>query len=79
MVDKTVVPDIIDKLAESVGDAVIRYGMDKQVSEMWNGVVGAQFQLNKKWQFRSEAGIIGDRKSFLASINYHFPGFRKKG
>lgn len=79
IVDATAVPDIIDKLAEADGDAVIRYGMDKQVSEMWNGVVGAQFQLNKSWQFRSEAGLIGDRKSFLVSINYRFLGFRRKG
>jgi len=53
--------------------------MDKQVSQMWNGVVGAQFQLNKHWQFRTEAGLIGDRKSFLFSVNYRFLGFKKKG
>ncbi|MFK5856870.1 MAG: hypothetical protein QM503_12130, partial [Bacteroidota bacterium] len=52
LVDETAVPDIVDKLAEADGDAVIRYGMDKQVLEMWNGVIGAQFQLNKSWQFR---------------------------
>jgi len=53
--------------------------MDKQVSQMWNGVVGAQFQLNKHWQFRTEAGLIGDRKSFLFSVNYRLLGFKKKG
>ncbi len=79
LVDATAVPDIMDKLAEADGDAVIRYGMDKQVSEMWNGVIGAQFQLNKHWQFRSEAGLIGDRKSFLVSVNYRLLGFKKKG
>ncbi len=79
LIDKTAVPEIVDKLAEADGDAIIRYGMDKQVSEMWNGVVGAQFQLNKHWQFRSEAGLIGDRKSFLVSVNYRFLGFRSKG
>ncbi len=79
LVDKTAVPDIIDRLDAADGDAVIRYGMDKQVSEMWNGVVGAQFQLNKHWQFRSEAGLIGDRKSFLFSVNYRLLGFKKKG
>ena len=77
-VDATAVPDIIEHLDAADGDAVIRYGMDKQVSQMWNGVVGMQFQLNKHWQFRTEAGLIGDRKSFLVSINYRFLGFRKK-
>ena len=79
IVDATAFPDIIDRLDAADGDAVVRYGMDKQVSEMWNGVVGAQFQLNKHWQFRSEAGLIGDRKSFLFSVNYRLLGFRKKG
>ncbi len=78
LVDKTAVPEIADKLSKADGDAIIRYGMDKQVKEMWNGLVGVQFQLNKYWQFRSEAGIVGDRKSFLVSVNYRFLGFRTK-
>ncbi len=69
--DKVLTP-IVDRLEAADGDAVIRYGMDKQVAEMWNGLVGAQFQLNKRWMFRSEAGLIGDRKSFLFSVNYRF-------
>jgi len=48
------------------------------VVQMWNGLFGMQFQLNKHWQFRTEAGLVGDRKSFLFSINYRFQGFRKK-
>ena len=69
--DQVLTP-IVDRLEASDGSSVIRYGMDKQVKEMWNGLVGAQFQLNKRWMFRSEAGLIGDRKSFLFSVNYRF-------
>ena len=78
VVDATAVPDIIDRLDAADGDAIISYGMDKQTKELWNGVIGMQFQLNKRWQFRAEGGIIGDRKSILASINYRFLGFRTK-
>ena len=78
LVDATAVPDIIDRLDAADGDAVISYGMDKQVKEMWNGVIGMQYQLNKHWQFRTEGGLVGDRKSFMLSINYRFLGFRKK-
>jgi hypothetical protein len=46
--------------------------MDKRPEEEWNMVIGGQFQLNKNWMLRSEGGIIGDRKSFLASVNYRF-------
>lgn len=70
---------IVDRLDAADGNSVILYGMDKQVKEMWNGLIGMQFQLNKKWMVRSEAGLIGDRKSFLLSVNYRFLGFKKKG
>jgi len=61
-----------ERLLVADGEAIIKYGMDKQVLEDWNGVVGAQFQLNKRWMLRTEWGLIGDRKSALASLNYRF-------
>ena len=71
-IDLTPLPDIIDRLEQADGDAIIKYGMDKQVVQEWNAVFGAQFQLNKRWMLRTEWGLIGDRKSALASINYRF-------
>ncbi len=61
-----------DKLVAADGEAIIRYGMDKQVLEEWNGIFGAQFQYNKRWMLRTEWGLIGDRKSGLLSLNYRF-------
>jgi len=71
-----VLTPIVDRIDAADGDAIIRYGMDKQTKQLWNGVIGMQYQLNKRWQFRTEAGIIGDRKSALVSVNYRFMGFR---
>jgi len=71
LADEVLTP-IVDNIEAKNGDAVVRYGMDKQVKEMWNGIFGAQFQLNKRWMFRAEAGLIGDRKSILGSVNYRF-------
>jgi len=71
--DKVLRP-IVDRLENADGDAVVSYGIDKQTKQMWNGLIGLQFQLNKRWQFRGEGGIIGDRKSFLVSVNYRFLG-----
>jgi hypothetical protein len=71
-VDQSPLPDIVDRIDQADGDAIVRYGMDKQVQELWNGVFGAQFQYNKRWMFRTEWGLIGDRKSALASVNYRF-------
>lgn len=69
--DKILTP-IVDKIEAADGSSVIRYGMDKQVKKKWNMIVGAQFQMNKKWMLRMEGGIIGDRKSALLSLNYRF-------
>lgn len=63
---------IVDRIDAADGDTVISYGMNKQTKQLWNGIVGMQFQLNKRWMLRSEAGIVGDRKSFLLSLNYRF-------
>ena len=69
--DKVLTP-IVDRIDAADGSAIIRYGMDKQVKELWNGLLGMQYQINKHWMIRSEAGLVGDRKSFLMSLNYRF-------
>lgn len=73
---KAVVNNVLDPIVDRIdnvdGSAIIEYAMDKQVVDMWNGLIGAQFQYNKHWMLRTEAGIIGDRKSFLVSLNYRF-------
>ena len=71
-VDQSPLPDIIDRIENLDGSAIVRYGMDKQVAQEWNGIFGAQFQLNKRWMLRTEWGLIGDRKSALVSVNYRF-------
>jgi len=75
--DKTLTP-IVDEVDKRDGESIVQYGMDKQVTQMWNGLIGAQFQINKHWQIRSEMGLIGDRRSYLFSVNYRFLGFKKK-
>lgn len=69
--DKILTP-IIERIDAKDGSTVISYGMDKRPEQEWNVLFGAQYQLNKRWQFRTEAGLIGDRKSFLLSANYRF-------
>ncbi|MCX7550220.1 hypothetical protein [Xanthomarina sp. F2636L] len=69
--DKILTP-IVDRLADADGEAIIKYGLDKQVQQKWNGIIGAQFQYNKHWMLRTEFGVLGNRKSMLLSLNYRF-------
>jgi len=75
-VQKKAVDEVLTPIVESIdavdGSGIVKYAMDKQTKQLWNGLVGAQFQLNKHWQFRTEGGFVGNRKSFLVSANYRF-------
>jgi hypothetical protein len=72
--DKVLTP-IIQSIDAADGSGTIHYAMEKRPVQEWNMIVGGQFQLNKRFIFRSEGGIIGDRKSFLLSVNYRFMAF----
>jgi len=72
IVDNSSFPAFIEALDAREGDALISYGMDKRPEQEWNMVIGAQYQMSKRLMFRTEGGIIGDRKSFLLSVNYRF-------
>ena len=41
-------------------------------------IVGAQYQLNKRYQLRTEAGIVGNRKQFLLPLKLPIPYLEKK-
>ncbi len=69
--DQTLGP-LVNAIGAADGEAIIRYGIDKRVKQEWNGLIGGQYQHNKNWMFRTEGGIIGDRKSLLLSVNYRF-------
>lgn len=75
-VQKKAVDEVLDPLVERLdsrdGSTIVSYSMDKAPEQEWNMLIGGQFQLNKRWMLRSEVGLVGDRKSFLASINYRF-------
>ncbi len=69
--DKVLTP-IIERIGAADGSATVRYGLDKRPGQEWNMIAGGQYQLNKRWVFRTEAGFFGDRTTFLLSANYRF-------
>jgi hypothetical protein len=80
---KGVGQDIVDAVKDYLsgldpGNGSITYQLDKKIAVPWNMVIGAQFQLNKNWMWRVEAGAFGQRSQFLLSFNYRFQSLKKK-
>ena len=68
---KEIVNGIMDDVLNRYDTAKINYRLDKKPADPWNLLLGANFELNKSWQIRAEAGMIG-RFSFLLNANYRF-------
>jgi len=64
-------------LKDGVEDGYIEYSFNKSIDNPWNMLIGAQWQINYRWQFRAEAQFLGDRTAGLFSLNYRF-GVRGK-
>lgn len=64
-------------LKDGVENGYIRYFFTKSIDNPWNMLLGGQWQINYRWQFRAEAQFLGDRTAGLFSLNYRF-GVRGK-
>lgn len=67
-----VVKDIYESIINKHGDDVIHYSLEKRPVKNWTMIVGAQYQINRHWQLRTEANFLGGRRSGLLSLNYRF-------
>lgn len=52
--------------------ASVQYSLDKNLKNMWNFVVGSQYQLSKHWMIRAEYGFLGTRTQFMTGLQYRF-------
>ena len=56
----------------NLSKSTVQYSLDKRVKDMWNFIVGSQFQLNKHWMLRLEVGFLGSREQVLTGLQYRF-------
>ncbi len=73
--NKELVDKLVDKAAEHVATDEIHYHLEKRPTSNWAMILGAQFQMNRHWQFRVETNFLGGRQSGLISANYRFGFF----
>jgi hypothetical protein len=63
---------IVESIDAKDGSGVVSYALKKRPTKNWNMLIGGQYQFNKRWQIRSEAGFLGGRGQLLLSGNYRF-------
>jgi hypothetical protein len=52
--------------------STVQYSLDKKQTNLWNFIVGAQYQINKHFMIRSEVGFLSTRTQVLAGVQYRF-------
>jgi len=62
----------IDGALNDEESATVQYSLNKRPKDMWNFVVGSQYQINKHFMFRAEAGFLGSRAQFIGGLQYRF-------
>ena len=62
----------IDGALSTAGSSTVQYSLEKAPKDMWNFVVGSQYQFNRHFMLRAEAGFLGSRTQFMTSLQYRF-------
>lgn len=61
-----------DNAANNIENGYVRYHFSKSLATPWHVSLGAQWQVNKRWQFRGEAGGAYKKQQFMISVGYRF-------
>jgi len=64
--------DAADAAVANASSSTVQYSLDKRPADMWNFIVGGQFQMSKKLMVRAEAGFLSSRTQFLGGLQYRF-------
>jgi hypothetical protein len=62
----------LDNALNDEQTASVQYSLDKRPKDMWNFIVGSQYQYNKHWMIRAEYGFLGSRQQVIAGLQYRF-------
>ncbi|MDR2885909.1 MAG: hypothetical protein LBU95_03905, partial [Rikenellaceae bacterium] len=63
---------VVENFTDKNQGDVINYSLSKRPKNNWMMILGAQYQLNRRWQLRTEVNVLGGRRSGLLSANYRF-------
>lgn len=61
-----------DSALSDAENSTVDYYMNRRLADPWNFLTGAQFQFNKKWMIRVEAGYLSSRTQIMTGVQYRF-------
>jgi hypothetical protein len=56
----------------TINTSTVQYSLDKKPKDIWNFIIGAQYQLNKRFMIRGEYGFLSSRHQFIGGLQYRF-------
>ena len=62
----------IDGALSTAGTSTVQYSLEKAPKDMWNFILGTQYQFNRHFMLRAEGGFLGTRTQFMTSLQYRF-------
>ncbi|PQB04335.1 hypothetical protein [Aureitalea marina] len=62
----------LEDAGQRIADSSVQYNIDKRQKNLWNMVVGGQYQFNKNLMVRAEFGFLGERTQFIGGLQYRF-------
>lgn len=62
----------MDEALNDEQNASVQYSLDKRPKDMWNFIVGSQYQYNQHWMLRVEYGFLGSRQQIITGLQYRF-------
>jgi hypothetical protein len=61
-----------DGAVSIIESSTVQYSMDKRPEDMWNFIIGGQYQFSKHLMFRAEYGFLTSRTQFMTGLQYRF-------
>jgi hypothetical protein len=62
----------LDGALSTVESSSVQYSLEKSLKNMWNFVLGTQYQFNRHLMMRVEVGFMGSRTQVLGGLQYRF-------
>jgi hypothetical protein len=62
----------IDGALSTAETSTVQYSLEKAPKDMWNFIVGSQYQFNRHFMLRAECGFLASRTQFMTSLQYRF-------